>query len=199
MGKDKASLRIGGTTFLQRTCDIAAKVASPVVVVAGADQSVIEGGDGIVVVRDSVPFPGPLPALQLGCESLLAHVSEEDMAHRSVWVTGCDTPFVTAEIIRTLWQFQQQEGADAVTLTEDSRDNPLLAVYQLQALCRVKQFVESGRARATDFLQGLNVARLPVESLSLVDAPVPTTNLNTPDDLKSIFGDDQDTHPNRVE
>lgn len=193
MGQDKASLKIGSKTFLQHTCDIAACVATPVVVVAGTDQAVAHCSASVLVVRDTVPFPGPLPALQLGCESLNTHITEDQAAATSVWVTGCDTPFVTPEIITTLWNYQQQNKVQVATLTQDGRDNPLLAVYELRALQLLQAFIDQGEFRATDFLRSLTVARLTAESVPQHGkSPGPATNLNTQDDLNEAFGEDLD-------
>lgn len=190
MGHDKASLMIGNQTFLQHTCGIACQVASFVVVVAGADQAVAEDfSDAVTVIRDPVPFPGPLPALLQGTDALLGQVASNEISHTSVWVTGCDTPFVTSEIISKLATDRLDHNADATTLTQAGQDNPLLAVYSLNALRQLHGFLASQRFRATDFLQSLNVSRLPVEAISRDEnTPPATTNLNTPNDFNQAFG-----------
>lgn len=189
MGRDKASLPIGENTFLQHTCKIAAHLATPIVVVAAADQHVAKLDPNVVVVRDETAYPGPLPALQRGFETLLAEIPNNRVAPTSVWVTGCDTPFVTHEIIASLWKHQREQSANVATLTQDGRDNPLLAVYEFTALRKLQPFMETGQFRATDFLNSLDVARQPVEEIPRdKNTPAATSNLNTEDDFHRAFG-----------
>lgn len=203
MGQDKASLRIGDKTFLEHTCEIAAELAAPIIVVAAAQQSMPDFGNNVIVVRDHVVHPGPLPALLQGFETLLKMTPPNatnlngqpitGVAPTSVWVTGCDTPFVTPQIIDSLWKQQQQQTANVATLTESDRDNPLLAVYELNALRKLKPFLDTGHFQATEFLRSLNVARQPVETIPRhQNTPAATTNLNTQNDFKQAFGSDQD-------
>ncbi|MEP3480660.1 MAG: molybdenum cofactor guanylyltransferase [Fuerstiella sp.] len=208
MGQDKASLQIGEKTFLEHTCETAAQLATPIIVVAAARQLVPEFNNNVMVVRDNVAYPGPLPALLQGFETLLNQtpLAESPLAETplgespttfaaptSVWVTGCDTPFVTPQIIASLWKQQQRQTANVATLTQSGRDNPLLAVYEIDALRKLKPFLQTGQVRATDFLTSLNVFRQPVEAIPRdQNAPAATTNLNTQDDFKQAFGSNQD-------
>lgn len=194
MGRDKASLRIGEKSFLQHTCDAVSKLANQIVVVAAADQQVDDCGGKVIVVRDDIAYPGPLPALHRGIDALRIHLQDDTISQTSVWVTGCDTPFVTAEIITQLWQHQQKQSADVATLTEGGQDNPLLAVYKLSALQTLEPFIASGHRRATEYLNTLKVTKLAVETIATdQQAPAATTNLNTQTDLHNAFGTDSES------
>lgn len=194
MGKDKANVQLDGQALLQHTCDSIGQITDNIVVVAAPDQTLPRLTAKVVVVRDLSPFPGPLPAMLSGFQRLQMTADGRD-PESCVWMSGCDTPFITAEIISNLHRQLIQSPADVVTLTEGNRRNPLLAVYRLRVASKLQQAIESDVRRATQFLNSLDVLEYPVDglathggtthgSLPSKDARVsPTTNLNTPEDL----------------
>lgn len=186
MGQDKAGIELDGKSLLQLTCDSIPVAPDDIVVVGAPNQSLPALDSKISVVRDTSPFPGPLPALLTGMRWLRNDLSHDD-PQSTVWVTGCDTPFVTTDLIRDLHYRLIQSSADAITLTENGRRNPLLAIYQLRVTNTLEQAIDRGVNRATEFLGLLNVLERPANELRTPKSGArATTNLNTPEELEAV-------------
>src|SRR5262245_36822206 len=92
MKSPKAWLQLGQETFLSRCVRIVSGVCEPVFVVAGPNQQLPQLPDEIVIGRDQTEYGGPA----CGLVNALANL---EMTCDQVFVTGCDYPFVTAELI----------------------------------------------------------------------------------------------------
>jgi len=119
MGRDKATVSIGGETLIGRTVRVVAEVAAPVVVVAASAQALALEGH-VEVVRDEAPYEGPLAAFARG----LAHVADRAPA---VFLCGTDHPRLSAAVVRRLVELGR--GRDAAIVVIEGRRQLLAAVY----------------------------------------------------------------------
>ena len=94
-----------------------------------------------------------------------------ERAQGDVLVCAADMPFVTPRALRTL---AGASGATAVCATNGGTLTPVLALYRLSALPRLKQAGEGEALRQT-------VARLNPVTVELSEA----TSVNTPEDLRT--------------
>jgi molybdenum cofactor guanylyltransferase len=142
MGRDKATLPIGGVSLLERVIARVRPLVREIVVVAAAAQTV--PATAARVVRDPVPERGPLPALALGLGSIT-----------TAWAfaLACDTPFVRRDVLRAL--AAEAAGARAVIPRWNGRLQPLVALYHATLASDLTALVDAGESR----LQA--IARLP--------------------------------------
>jgi molybdopterin-guanine dinucleotide biosynthesis protein A len=115
MGRDKATMPVGGTPLAAWALAAAARVADPVVLVAPAGHPARELGAALV----TDPGHGPLAALAAALESL-------DAGH--VLVLAGDHPGLKVELLAHLVGLRGR--AEAVACRRDGRLEPLVAVYQ---------------------------------------------------------------------
>src|SRR5262245_41056545 len=121
MGESKAALTIAGESLLERTIKILTQVATPIVVAAAADQPLPALPEGMTIARDPEPAQGPLAAFT----SALAVIPSD---RPWVYLVGCDLPFLTAEFLRLLADYQTR--GEAVVPYVDGLWHPLAAIYR---------------------------------------------------------------------
>jgi molybdopterin-guanine dinucleotide biosynthesis protein A len=115
MGRDKATMAVGGTPLAAWALAAAARVADPVVLVAPAGHPARALGDALV----TDPGEGPLAALVAALEAL-------DAGH--VLVLAGDHPGLRVELLAHLVGLRGR--AEAVACRRGDRLEPLVAVYQ---------------------------------------------------------------------
>jgi molybdopterin-guanine dinucleotide biosynthesis protein A len=130
MGRDKATMPVGGTPLAGLVLAAAARVADPVVLVAPAGHP----ARGLAAEAVTDPGQGPLAALEAGLAAL-------DAGH--VLVLAGDHPGLRVELLRHLVGLR--EGAEAVACRRGDRLEPLVAVYQRRpALAAAGFLLETG-------------------------------------------------------
>jgi molybdenum cofactor guanylyltransferase len=171
MGADKAGLKLGGRSFVERVAEALAAVARRVRVVGVRDETEM---DALTVVTDVYPEWGALGGLHGAL-----------MACRAPWaaVVACDLPFVTGELFVRLASLR--EDFDAVVPVQlDGRLQPLCALYRREACAtRAEELILRGERRPRVLLQSIG-ARLvaPLELADLDGSSHFFNNLNTPED-----------------
>lgn len=161
-GVDKAALRVGGVTLLDRVLEAARPVCDRLVVVGPVRPT---GVDGVTFVTEAEPGGGPAPAVAAG----LAVVPEADV----VLVLATDLPLLEPDHLRALVAALGAGGAGAAAADDEGGPNPLLAAYAGPALA----------ARAASLGPGARAARLLPPDVVAVDLGRATFNVNRPEDL----------------
>ena len=95
MGTDKAWLAIGDRKLLQRTVEVVAEVAYPVVVVKAAGQELPELPEYVELAADRMPERGPLEGFIVGLRRMVGR-------REAVLAVGCDYPFLRGECLSML-------------------------------------------------------------------------------------------------
>lgn len=160
-GVDKAALRVGGVTLLDRVLGAARPVCDRLVVVGPVRETAV---DGVTFVMEAEPGGGPVPAVAAG----LAAAPEAGV----VLVLAADLPLLTSGHLRRLVA-ALDAGAGAAAAGDQGGPNPLLAAYAGPALAARARALGAG-ARAG--------ALLPPEVVT-VDLGRGTLNVNRPEDL----------------
>lgn len=142
MGRDKATMPVGGAELARRAIAAAARLAAPVVVVAPAGHPAValanETGAGWVADTGE----GPL-------EALAAALRAVETPH--LLVLAADHPVLAPALLDLL--VAEREGHEAVACRRGPRLEPLVAVYQRAAtLAAAEAMLASGADRS---LQGL--------------------------------------------
>ena len=184
MGRAKYRLIFSGETLLRRICRIAGSVASPVVVVAAADQELSLGDfpaqkPPIVIVRDQESYAGPLYGIFQGLQRVLEWQAPVEAA----FVTGCDSPLLRPDAICWLRQLLSDDF-EAVVIRDGEYSYPLFAIYRVSVLSTLTDLLASGERRATALPARLKTRWVPVEEFKTIDPDLDSLrNCNTPEDL----------------
>jgi molybdopterin-guanine dinucleotide biosynthesis protein A len=145
-GRDKASLVLGGMTFLELA--LAAVTAAERIVVVGPRRRL---ATPVVWAREKPPGGGPVAALDAG----LRHVTAERVA-----VVAVDLPFLRREHLEMLSRAAAgREGA--IFVDEHGHDQPLAGVYTSAALRRaLDRLPQASGASMRTVVQDLDLARV---------------------------------------
>lgn len=142
MGRDKASLEVGGTTLFERTLGVL-HTLFPTILIAGNRPD---------LARPQVPcHPDRYPGSALG--GLYTGLLEAPTDW--IFVVPCDMPNADPEIIRTL--LGQRAGYDVVLPRTGAGLEPLFALYRKSCLGPMRNMLESGKYRIYDFYDEVRV------------------------------------------
>ncbi len=177
MGRDKALIRLGKETLLERAVSAARQAADRVVIVT--DRSGRYRLPGVESCEDLLPDAGPVAGIAAG----LAHLGPG--AHI---VLACDMPGLQPELLRLLRSLHRA-GLDAVVPWIDERPEPLCALYDHSALSKLQAFLSGGGRAAHRALEQLRVRRAVESELRQADPGLLSfANWNTPADLPPMEG-----------
>ncbi|MCW2621520.1 MAG: molybdopterin-guanine dinucleotide synthase [Frankiales bacterium] len=157
-GQDKARLRVGGRTLLDRV--LTALPAAAEAVVVGPRCEVVRP---VRFVREDPPGGGPVAALAAGLQAVTAE---------RVWLLAGDLPFLTGEALAELARHPA-----AMAVDDEDRDQPLLSCWPAEAL-RQALPAEIHGAGLRRVLAGLDVVRV-----RLPGHPPPWFDCDTPQAL----------------
>jgi molybdopterin-guanine dinucleotide biosynthesis protein A len=138
MGRDKATLRLGGVELARGVVEVARRIAEPVMVVAprGHPAATLAARIGAAWVPD--PGEGPLAAV-----AAALHVVEAP----HLLVLAGDHPDLRLELLALL--VAERAGGDAVACRRGPRLEPLVAVYQRSAaLAAATELLDGGADRS---------------------------------------------------
>lgn len=186
MRENKALLKIGGRTIIERIASMLTGVGADVVIVADREEEY--AFLGLPVIPDIVKQIGPLG----GIHAALSHFKDE-----AVFIISCDLPFIHPRVVQSL--HAQLGKYDAVVLSHDDRLQPLCALYHPRARPIIESQIHRGDCSAKNLFLKLNALRIPSQSLRDIP-PLTFQNVNTPEDYqeckkpyesqgKEIFGE----------
>ncbi len=144
MGTNKALLKLGNTTFIQRIAGTLGSVFERVVIIANrADEYAFLH---LPIFSDIYPQCGPLG----GLHSALVHSSTPH-----VFIASCDIPFITDAMTRALLE---NASAETTTIASDGEQtHPLFGIYPTTLLTAVEHALHSGQRSMFAFLSTQNV------------------------------------------
>jgi molybdenum cofactor guanylyltransferase len=174
-GGDKARIRIGGKTILERVLDRLAAQCSRLILNANGDPARF-ADTGLAVVPDTVPdFAGPLAGILAGLDWAAAHGSEiADV----VSVPG-DCPFLPRDLVSRLIAARQAEGRPLACARSGEWRHPVVGLWPVALRNDLR------KALVEEDLHKIEIwtARHGVAIADWPDAPVdPFFNVNTPED-----------------
>jgi molybdenum cofactor guanylyltransferase len=148
MGRDKATLRVGGVELARGVVEAASRVADPVVLVApeGHPAAALARRSGLRLVAD--PGEGPLPAIVAALRAVQAP---------HLLVLAADHPRLRAALLDLL--VAERAGGEAVACRRGPRLEPLVAVYQrAAALAAAGALLERGERSPRALLAALRTS-----------------------------------------
>jgi molybdopterin-guanine dinucleotide biosynthesis protein A len=175
MGQDKAWLRLGDSTMIERVINALKPVAASVSLIANKEEY---KNLGLPVFADTNAGIGPLEAIR----TALANSPT-----RRVLLVGCDLPFVTSE----LFSFLVGLGGDhraVVPIGADGRLEPLCAVYTTDGLPEVTSLIESGERKVARLFDRIPARFVGFDELShLKGSSLFFENINTPEEFSRVI------------
>ena len=177
MGERKEWLTLGGETLLARAVRILCEVASPIVVATTDDSPVPPTGSSVRIVFDEEPGQGPLGGFVAG----LAAVPESSL----VFVTSCDAPFITPEVVRFLVESLGNNAAVVPVIA--GFPQPLLAVYRHDVLDIAQQLMTTPGKGPRDLMKRVPTRLLHEKELQAIDPKLHAfQSFNTPEEWTRI-------------
>lgn len=182
MGRDKAFVEIDGVSLAKRTLETvkAAKLFSRITFVAGHEAAFAMPAVqfGAPFIFDIYPGRGPLSGM---------HTALADVKTEWIFVTACDYPFTTPELIELLAAKISNDHGAVIPEQPDGRLQPLFAFYNVETLKPIiDEIVERQRVAPPmrDLIMSIEplIAR-PLEYSHLIDYERLFYNVNTPGDL----------------
>lgn len=180
MGRPKAALPLGSTSFLARLVTELHAASDDLVVVSAPHpeepypvEQLLEPFDGRVkLIRDPLPFAGPVPALIAGLRAA---------RHPIVFGCSCDLPLLDHSVARVMTEML--DDFDAVLPVVDGRPQPLCAIYRRTCADRLEEFHDAGEHRLTAVVKRLRTRRIDESELRKLDPDLRSFfNVNTPEE-----------------
>lgn len=195
MGKDKALLPWGRATLLEHVAGLVESVTSPILIVA--DSRARFDGFGWRVAEDIYPGEGPLGGIITGLEAAGPgfHV-----------VVACDLPLLQPSLLQFVIDViprdeesaldvtngessdgDGREQTDAIVPTVNGRREPLCAVYNGNAIPKLRRAIEVGERSVHRVLAKLNCLWIEEVRLREYDPMLLSfTNVNTPEEYERL-------------
>jgi molybdopterin-guanine dinucleotide biosynthesis protein A len=169
MGTDKGLLKLDSRPFVAHISATLQAAFDRVFLVA--DDTSTYGFLGLETIGDVYRGCGPLG----GIHSALVHADGAD-----IFVSACDTPFITRELVQYIVEFPS--GAAARIPSHNQQLHPLCGFYSQRCLQSVSEQLEAGRYRVLDFVDKIGATVIPISP----DLPFYRedlfSNINTPED-----------------
>jgi molybdopterin-guanine dinucleotide biosynthesis protein A len=176
MGKNKAHLKLGGKTFVERAAHSLSAIEPRRIFLVGNFTNENKAAD-IEILPDV--FKSDLRASIIGLHTALFHAETEWIA-----VLACDLPFASSSLFKRLTEFVQDEFEAIVPLQKDERAQPLCALYRKTCLPKVEAALASNEWSLKKLLEKLETRFVRFEEISeLPNAENFFFNVNTPADF----------------
>jgi molybdenum cofactor guanylyltransferase len=174
-GGDKANIRIGGPTILERVVARLAPQCSRLILSANSDPARF-ADTGLTVVPDSMPdYAGPLAGILAGLDWVAEH------APQTAWVVSApnDCPFLPRALVERLHQARLASDASLACASSGGRRHPVIALWPVGLRDDLRAaLVKEGLRKVEQW-----AARYTVGIADWPAAPIdPFFNVNTPED-----------------
>ena len=170
MGYRKSSLRLNGTTFLDK---LAFELRDFPEFLISVDDALQHPEIPYHMVNDRYPDCGPMSGLY----SALSVCKSE-----ALLVLPCDVPLFTSALAHRLLKAMSQTTADAfVCITADERIHPLCGIYRKSCLPVLERCLNDGKLKITEALKDLDIHYYHVG-----DDSWQLQNINTPEEYQKL-------------
>lgn len=177
MGYDKAQLKLGGVSLLERAVMQWEGWGSELMVSVGGEERAIIAPPGVKAIFDAHPGRGPLEGFYCGAMACKTNL----MLLRAV-----DTPFLAPIHAAPLLEAIGKAGACVYTV--ENRLQPLFGLYRpIQCCPAARSLLDKGEFKMGSLLDMVDTVVIPAPE------PIQFLNVNTPEELRvaeSIMGRD---------
>ena len=176
-GFDKALIRIGGCTLIERDIEFLNHFFDRVAVVTN-DPKKFDFLSGVLVIEDVVHEKGPMG----GIYSALKAGGDDQM-----FFMACDMPCVEGTLIETM--IQAAEGFDVVVPRYKDKIEAVFTIYSHNCIEPFKKQLRRGNHKLRSIFPEVKTRYIEISELGL--GPEIFFNINSPEDLEKIL------HPDR--
>jgi molybdenum cofactor guanylyltransferase len=174
-GGDKARIRIGGATILERVLARLKPQCAHIIINANGDPARF-ADTGLAVVADSVlDFAGPLAGILAGLDWAAAH------APASEWVVSVpgDCPFLPKNLVARLHEARAGAGTPLACARSGDWRHPVVALWPVALRNDLRGALDEGLRKIESWTarHGVAITEWPAEPFD------PFFNVNTPDDI----------------
>ncbi|KAB2333142.1 molybdenum cofactor guanylyltransferase [Cytobacillus depressus] len=182
MGTNKALLKIGGKTVVEKIVSELKGTVSEIIIVTNSyeDYRFL----GLPMVCDQWQDMGPLAGIHAG---LNASSTEKNL------VVACDMPFISAQLGGVLLDFLDENQAAVPIIT--GQLHPLFATYRKDALDEVTQSLQKQELRIRQFLNNIKtkfVTENDLQDLKFIFHEKHLFNMNHPEEFEKAKKIDAD-------
>jgi molybdenum cofactor guanylyltransferase len=174
-GGDKARIKVGGSTILQRVLACLGPQCSRIIINANGDLARY-ADTGLPVVADSMPdFAGPLAGILAGLDWAAAH------APGTAWLVSVpgDCPFLPSDLVMRLHEARAATGVPLACAQSGEWRHPVIGLWPVHLRDDLRHALIDENLHKIE----LWTARHGVAIADWPDAPVdPFFNVNAPDD-----------------
>jgi molybdopterin-guanine dinucleotide biosynthesis protein A len=174
LGRDKASERLLGRPLLQHVIDRVHSLVAEIIVVRAHGQLLpeIESATAVRIAEDDFASSGPLGGIYSG---LIATAAERGL------VVACDMPLLSRPLLAEM--LRRSSGCDVV-MPVLAYPEPLHAVYGRACIAPIRERIEAGQLKITNFLGAVGVCYMREDECRALDPELRSfTNTNTDADL----------------
>lgn len=171
MGTEKPLVELGGLPLVDNVKETLRPHFAEIIIVTNRPE--LYTYEDILVVRDRVPYQGPLAGIYAG---LAASSNDRNL------VIASDMPFVNLEAIEML--YERIDGSVVAVIETGTGIEPLLGFYSRRCLEPIGRRLEAGERKPVSFYPDVEVALVPESEARSVDPELTFLfNVNTRDDL----------------
>jgi molybdenum cofactor guanylyltransferase len=174
-GGDKARIRIGGTTILQRVLACIRPQCTAIIINANGNPARF-GDVGLPVVADSVPdFAGPLAGILAGLDWAAANEPDTE------WIASVpgDCPFLPKNLVARLYEARTAAGVPLACARSGEWRHPVVALWPVKLRDDLRHALVDEDLHKIEIWtarHGIAIADWPAEPID------PFFNVNTPED-----------------
>ena len=171
-GRNKAMLRIGGETILDRIERLFRSFFEEIILVTNDPAAYLDRD--LVLTSDVYDYRSSLTGIH-------AALSAADAPH--VFVSACDTPFLKPEVVALVLDHLEPRF-DVVIPETRAGIEPLCAIYSRRCVDRMARHIEARDVKIKRVFRDMQVCRVPESALVERDPDlISFMNVNTPEDL----------------
>jgi molybdenum cofactor guanylyltransferase len=172
-GRNKALLRVGDETILDRTERLFRSFFEEIILVTNDPLAYLDRD--LVLASDVYDYRSSLTGIHAG-------LSVADAPH--LFVAACDAPFLKPEVVAAVLDHLEPRHDVVIPATRAGLE-PLCAIYSRRCLKRMARHVEERKVKIQWVFGDMQVRKVPESVLAGLDPELDSfMNVNTPEDLE---------------
>ncbi len=168
----KAFIKINGKTIIDKNLKIMQSLFNEVFIATNQPEKYLYTG---------IPLFGDIFNVRSPMTGVLTTLL--NTANQWMFVTACDMPFISENLIR--YAAGKRGNDEAVVPVLKNKMEPLFAFYSKKLIIDMEKSINAGKTGLKDFLKDKRVKYLYTEEIRSIDKDAKSfINLNTPEDVK---------------
>jgi len=181
MGQDKALLKLGNKTMLERVVEPLQSIFENIIIVTNTPNE-YKMLNNVKFINDCINIEEKNSLI-----GLYSGLKESETSH--IFAIGCDMPFVNTELIKYMINLLKNE--DVVVPFVKGYYEPLYAIYGKGCTLEFERLIKQKWYKVTDVFKNVNVKKVIEEDINKIDSSMKCfENINTYEQyvqLKDIF------------